>query len=153
MHFLTVPFLGLFTLTSIPQLYSDLLHITSGWSLHHPYLLDSDRVGPGGKWALTWDGEGKEEAEIFLPFPLPRVRSPEGSASSPWLQFLLNRSSKTTESAGGCDRSLTVWITINCGKFWKRWGYQTTWPASWEICMQVRKQQLELDMEQQTGSK
>ena len=31
--------------------------------------------------------------------------------------------------------------------------YQTTWPASWEICMQVRKQQLELDMEQQTGSK
>ena len=42
---------------------------------------------------------------------------------------------------------------INCGKFWKRWEYQTTWPASWEICMQVRKQQLELDMEQQTGSK
>ena len=44
-------------------------------------------------------------------------------------------------------------ITINCGKFWKRWEYQTTWSASWEICMQVRKQQLELDMEQQTGSK
>ena len=39
------------------------------------------------------------------------------------------------------------------GKFWKRWEYQTTWPAFWEICMQVRKQQLELDMEQQTGSK
>ena len=38
-------------------------------------------------------------------------------------------------------------------KFWKRWEYQTTWPASWEICMQVRKQQLELDMEKQTGSK
>ena len=46
-----------------------------------------------------------------------------------------------------------VWIQMNCGKFWKRWEYQTTWPASWEICMQVRKQQLELDMEQQTGSK
>ena len=44
-------------------------------------------------------------------------------------------------------------ITINCGKFWKRWEYQTTWPACWETCMQVRKQQLELDMEQQTGSK
>ena len=41
----------------------------------------------------------------------------------------------------------------NCGKFWKRCESQTTWPASWEICMQVRKQQLELDMEQQTGSK
>ena len=46
-----------------------------------------------------------------------------------------------------------VWITINCGKFWKRWEYQSTWPASWDTCMQVRKQQLELDMEQQTGSK
>ena len=50
-------------------------------------------------------------------------------------------------------KPLTVWITINCGKFWKRWEYQTTWPASWEICMQVKKQQLELDMKQQTGSK
>ena len=38
-------------------------------------------------------------------------------------------------------------------KFWKRWEYQTTWSAFWEIYMQVRKQQLELDMEQQTGSK
>ena len=34
-----------------------------------------------------------------------------------------------------------------------KWEYQTTWPASWEICMQVKKQQLELDMEQQIGSK
>ena len=50
-------------------------------------------------------------------------------------------------------KPLTVWITINCGKFWKRWESQTTWPASWETYMQVRKQQLELDMEQQTGSK
>ena len=41
-----------------------------------------------------------------------------------------------------------VWITINCGKFFKRWEYQTTWPASWETYMQVRKQHLELDMEQ-----
>ena len=46
-----------------------------------------------------------------------------------------------------------VWITTKSGNFWKRWEYQTTWSASWEICMQVRKQQLELDMEQQTGSK
>ena len=50
-------------------------------------------------------------------------------------------------------KPLTVWMTINSGKFWKRWEYQTTWPASWETYMQVRKQQLELDMEQQTGSK
>ena len=38
-------------------------------------------------------------------------------------------------------------------KIFKRWEYKTTWPASWETCMQVRKQQLELDMEQQSGSK
>ena len=49
-------------------------------------------------------------------------------------------------------KAFDLWITTNCGKFWKRWEYQTTWLASWEICMQVRKQQLELDMEQ-TGSK
>ena len=48
---------------------------------------------------------------------------------------------------------LTVWITTNCSRFLKRWEYQTTWTASWEIFMQVKKQQLELDMEQQTGSK
>ena len=49
-------------------------------------------------------------------------------------------------------KPLTVWITTNCGKFFKRWEYQTTWPASWEICAHVRKQ-LALDMEEQTGSK
>ena len=44
-------------------------------------------------------------------------------------------------------------VDLNSGKFWKRWEYQTTWPASWKTCMQVRKQHLKLDMEQQTGSK
>ena len=45
---------------------------------------------------------------------------------------------------------------IDHNELWKilqRWEYQTTLPAAWEICMQVRKQQLELDMKQQTGSK
>ena len=50
-------------------------------------------------------------------------------------------------------KPFSVWITTNRGKFFKRWEYQTTWPGSWETCMQVRKQQLELDVEQQTGSK
>ena len=45
-------------------------------------------------------------------------------------------------------KPLTVWITTNCGKFLKRWEHPTTWPASWEICMQVKKQQLGPDMEQ-----
>ena len=42
---------------------------------------------------------------------------------------------------------------INCGKFFRRWEYQTTWPVSWEICMHVKNQQLEPDMEQWIGSK
>ena len=50
-------------------------------------------------------------------------------------------------------KPLTMWITTNCGKFFKRWEYQTTLPASWETCMQFKKQQLELDPEQQTVSK
>ena len=50
-------------------------------------------------------------------------------------------------------KAFDLWITINCWKFSKRWEYQTTWPPSWETYKQVRKQQLELDMEQQTGSK
>ena len=60
---------------------------------------------------------------------------------------------KASTSLLTMPKPLTVWITTNCGKFWKRCEYQTTWPASWEICMQVKKQQLELDMEQQTCSK
>ena len=42
---------------------------------------------------------------------------------------------------------------MNFGKFLKRWESQTTLPASWETCMQVKKQPVEPDMEQQTGSK
>ena len=66
-------------------------------------------------------------------------------------------SSKKQESSKICfidyAKAFDVWTTTNSGKFFKRWEYQTTWPASWEICMQVRKQQLELDVEQQTGAK
>ena len=43
-------------------------------------------------------------------------------------------------------------MTRNCGKFFKKCENQTTWPASWEMCMHVKKQQLEMDMEQWTGS-
>ena len=49
-------------------------------------------------------------------------------------------------------KTLIVWITRNSGKFLKRWEYQTTWPVSCETCMQAKKQQLELDKEQWTGS-
>ena len=62
-------------------------------------------------------------------------------------------SSRKTSALLTMPKPLIVWITTNCGKFFKRWEYQTPWPASWETCMQVKKQQLELDMERQTGSK
>ena len=50
-------------------------------------------------------------------------------------------------------KPLTVLITTNCGKFLKTWEYQTIWPASWETCKQVKKQQVEQEMKQQTCSK
>ena len=63
-------------------------------------------------------------------------------------------SRKTSTSALlSTSKPLTVWITTKCEKFLKKWEYQTTLPASWETCMQVKEEQLELDMEQQTGSK
>ena len=85
--------------------------------------------------------EKAEEPEIKLPTSTGSSKKQESSRKTS-ISALLTM-----------PKPLTVWITINCGKFWKRWEYQPTWPASWEICMQVRKQQLELDMEQQTGSK
>ena len=48
---------------------------------------------------------------------------------------------------------LTVQIITHCGKFLRRWEYQNTLSASYETCIQVKKQQLEVDMEQWTGSK
>jgi len=77
----------------------------------------------------------------------------EQIANIRWIMEKAREFQKTSISAlMTMPKPLTVWITINCGKFWKRWEYQITWPASWETCMQVRKQQLELDMEQWTGS-
>ena len=72
-----------------------------------------------------------------------------------WIIKKARRLQKKTSTSAllTTPKPLTVWITTNCGKFLKRWAYQTTWPPSWEICVPVKKQQLELDMEQQTGSK
>ena len=63
------------------------------------------------------------------------------------------KSSSKTSTALLIIQSLWLCGSQQTGKFLKRWKYQTTLPASWEICMQVKKQQLELDLEQQTGSK
>ena len=75
-------------------------------------------------------------------------------ASTLWVTEKAESSRKISTSALLTrPKALTMWITTNRGKFFKRREYQTTWPASWEICIQVKKQQLELYMEQQSGSK
>ena len=87
---------------------------------------------------------------VFEKAEEPEVKLPTFAGSSKKQES----SRKTSVSALlSMPKPLTVWITINCGKFWKRWEYQTTWPASSETYMHVRKQQLELCMEQQTDSK
>ena len=79
------------------------------------------------------DLEKTEEPEIKLP----------ASAGSSKKQ----ESSRKTSALLTMPKPLTAGITANCGKFLKGWEHQTTWPASWEIYMQVKKQQLELDIE------
>ena len=81
-----------------------------------------------------------EEPEIKLPTSAESSKKQESSRKNTYFCFI------------DYAKAFDWWITVNRGKFWKRLEYQTTWPASWETYMQVRKQQLELDMEQQTGS-
>ena len=87
------------------------------------------------------DLENPEEPEIKLSTSAGSSKKQETSRKT------------STSALLTTPKPLTVWMTMYCGKFVKRWEYQTTLPASWEICMQVKKQQLELDMKQQTGSK
>ena len=81
---------------------------------------------------VFWNLEKAEEPEVKLP---TSVGSKERQRHS-W---------KTSTSA-----ALTAInpLTTRCGKFLKRWEYQTTLPGSWETCMQIKKKQLEWDMEQ-----
>ena len=92
------------------------------------------KPGFNSKWAMNFqmfklDLGKAEEPEIKLPASVGSLKTHESSRKKS------NSASLTT------PKTLTVWITINCGKFLKGWEYQTTWPASWEICMQVKKQQ------------
>ena len=90
---------------------------------------------------LKLDLEKAEEPEIKLTTSVESLKKQESSR-------------KTSTSASlTMPKPLTEWITTNCRTFWNKWEYQNTLSASWEICMQVKKQQLELDIEQQTGSK
>ena len=85
--------------------------------------------------------EKAEEPEIKLPTFAGSQKKQENSRKTSTSALLI------------MPKPLTAYITTNCGKFFKRWEYHTTWPASWEIWMQVKKQQLEQDMKQQIGSK
>ena len=109
-------------------------------------MLKIFKPGFNSMWTVNFqmfklDLEKAEEPEIKLPTSTGSLKKQESSRKTS-ISALLTM-----------PKPLTVWITINCGIFFKRWEYQTTLPASWEICMQVKKQQLELDVEQQTGSK
>ena len=89
---------------------------------------------------FTLDLEKAKEPEIKLPKSARSLKKQESSRKKKYL-FLLNWQAKAFDSVD------------HCVKFLKLWGYQATWPASWEICMQVKKQQLVPNMEQWTGSK
>ena len=82
-------------------------------------------------------GRGTRDQIANICWIIKKVRDPEKTSISALLII---------------PKPLIVWITTNCGKFWKRWEYQIIWLASWEICMQIKKQQLELDIEHMTGS-
>ena len=81
------------------------------------------------------DLEKAEEPEIKLPTSIGSSKKQESSRKNIYFCFV------DYTKAFDC-------VAQQTGKFLKRWEYQTTWPASWGICMQVKKQQLELDMEQ-----
>ena len=68
----------------------------------------------------------------------PQIKLPTSIGSSK----KQDHSRKTSISALlTMPKPLIMWITTNCGKFLKRWEYQITWPASWEVCVHVRKKQ------------
>ena len=98
------------------------------------------KPGFNSTWTMNFhmfkpDLEKAEEPEINLSAFAGSTQKQESSRKT------------STSALSTTSKPLTAWITMNCGKFFKILEYQMTLPASWEICMQVRKQQLELDME------
>ena len=98
------------------------------------------QAGFSNMWTVNFqmskvDLEKAEEPEIKLSTSIGSLKKHESSRKT------------STSALLTMQKSLTVWIITNYRTFLKRWEYQTTWPASWDICMQVKKQQLELDTE------
>ena len=95
------------------------------------YCLKFSKPGFSNMWTVNFLMfklvlEKAEEPEIKLPTSTGSLKKQESSRKTS-ISALLTM-----------PKPLTLWVTINCGKFWKRWEYQTTWPAFWEICMPVR---------------
>ena len=102
--------------------------------------LKSFRLGFSSMWTKSFwvyklGFEEAEEPEIKLPTFVGSCRK--------------QRSSRKTSNAASLSRlkPLTIWIITNCGQFLNRWEYKTTLPVFWEICMCIKKQELEPDME------
>ena len=95
--------------------------------------LKFSKLGFTSTWTMNFqlfkpDLEKAEEPEIKLPTSIGSWKKEKSSRKTSTYAFL------------AMPKTWTVWIPTNCGKFLKRWEYHTTWPASWETCMQVRKQ-------------
>ena len=86
-------------------------------------------------WMFQLDLEKAEEPGIKLQTSILSLKKQESSRKTSTSALLI------------IPKPLIVRITTNCGTFLKRWEYQTTLPASWEICIQVKKKQLEPYME------
>ena len=115
-------------------------------SFHMPARLCSKsfKLGFISRWTANFQmyKMGLEKAED------PKIKLPTTTGSQK-----KQENSRKTSASLTMLKPLTMWVTTNYGIFFKRWEYRTTLPASWEMCMQVKKQELEQDMEQQTGSK
>ena len=135
--------------SSQPQRKAMPKNVPTAIQLHSFYMLarlcsKSFKLRFNSTWTKNFqmyklDLEKAEEPEIKLPTFVGSWRK-QGN-------------SKTTSTSASLTmlKHLTVWITTNCRKFFKRWEYQTTLSVSWETCMWVKKQQLELDMKQLTS--
>ena len=114
---------------------------------------------PGSAWWFWFNRPGVETHIGFQSFPdesvemwtvnfqmfklvLEKAEEPEVNLPTSTGSLKKKESSRKTSTSAllTMPKPLTVWITTNCGKFFKRWQYQTTWPASWETCIQLRKQ-------------
>ena len=127
------------------KIYFYFIRGSGGWDGKAPVCNAGDPGSSHGLWRSSWRRKWKP-TPVFLPGKSHGQWSLVGycrkeSHTTEWLHFhFLSLSALLT-----MPKLLSMWTTINCGKFWKRWEYQTTWSDSWETYMQVRKEQLLLD--------